>query len=374
MNTRHALIRSAAQAFDQHGYTRAKLSAISAGAGVSSGALHFHFDTKAAMAAAVETEATRTLHAITRNIQRKSVSPADAHRHHTRHRRAAPLGRGHPRGLPPQLPPFAHRPRLRPPPRPARPVAHLRHLHAHPGRPAAHDPSLAHPAPAHDHHRRRHGRLRGPRPPEPPVALPHHGHHPLADAPPHPRHALPPPAASPRRDPHPDPPVRPRGSDDGSTRSSSPGRLPGRSAGARARAQLTPAGHPGNGPAAPVRPDGAAQADPVRTRRPAPAPRALSASRRLPRPHSAPHPRGQGTAGSRPARCARRTGRRGLPRRPARPRPDTRPREAGARRAAPAPESRAPAPDTDGTGAPYTPIRASPSRVVHLRTSGDASS
>ncbi|GAA0477693.1 ScbR family autoregulator-binding transcription factor [Streptomyces sp. NPDC046215] len=75
MNTRHALIRSAAQAFDQHGYTRAKLSAISAGAGVSSGALHFHFDTKAAMAAAVETEATRTLHAITRNIQRKSVSP-----------------------------------------------------------------------------------------------------------------------------------------------------------------------------------------------------------------------------------------------------------------------------------------------------------
>ncbi|WP_367140362.1 MULTISPECIES: ScbR family autoregulator-binding transcription factor [Streptomyces] len=72
MNTRHALIRSAAQAFDQHGYTLAKLAGISAGAGVSTGALHFHFDTKAAMAAAVETEAARILHAVARRVQRRS--------------------------------------------------------------------------------------------------------------------------------------------------------------------------------------------------------------------------------------------------------------------------------------------------------------
>ncbi|MFF7726916.1 ScbR family autoregulator-binding transcription factor [Streptomyces sp. NPDC008001] len=75
MNTRHALIRSAAHAFDQFGYTRAKLAGISAGAGVSSGALHFHFDTKAAMAAAVESEAARTLHALTRHARLRSPSP-----------------------------------------------------------------------------------------------------------------------------------------------------------------------------------------------------------------------------------------------------------------------------------------------------------
>ncbi|MET9417153.1 ScbR family autoregulator-binding transcription factor [Streptomyces klenkii] len=78
MNTRHALIRSAAQAFDEFGYTRAKLAGISAGAGVSSGALHFHFDTKAAMAAAVESEATRALHALARHAHRKSPSPLQA--------------------------------------------------------------------------------------------------------------------------------------------------------------------------------------------------------------------------------------------------------------------------------------------------------
>ncbi|MCD9196414.1 ScbR family autoregulator-binding transcription factor [Streptomyces albireticuli] len=78
INTRHALIRSAAQAFDQHGYTRAKLSGISAGAGVSSGALHFHFDTKAAMAAAVEAEAARTLHAVARTVHRRSTGALQA--------------------------------------------------------------------------------------------------------------------------------------------------------------------------------------------------------------------------------------------------------------------------------------------------------
>ncbi|MCZ0981755.1 ScbR family autoregulator-binding transcription factor [Streptomyces diastatochromogenes] len=59
--TRDALIRSAAREFEQHGYALATLSAISAGAGVSPGALHFHFENKAAVAAAVEDEASTVL-------------------------------------------------------------------------------------------------------------------------------------------------------------------------------------------------------------------------------------------------------------------------------------------------------------------------
>ncbi|MGW1375406.1 ScbR family autoregulator-binding transcription factor [Streptomyces sp. NPDC002446] len=72
--TRHALIRSAAQTFDHHGYAQAKLSGISSGAGVSPGALHFHFDTKSAMAAAVEAEAASTLRGLARNIPRRGTS------------------------------------------------------------------------------------------------------------------------------------------------------------------------------------------------------------------------------------------------------------------------------------------------------------
>ncbi|NEE26311.1 TetR family transcriptional regulator, partial [Streptomyces sp. SID7982] len=51
--TRQALIRSAAVVFEQHGYAQARLVLISSGAGVSTGALHFHFENKAAVAEAV---------------------------------------------------------------------------------------------------------------------------------------------------------------------------------------------------------------------------------------------------------------------------------------------------------------------------------
>jgi AcrR family transcriptional regulator len=54
VRTRHALLHSAARVFDQYGYTLTTLYDISAGAGVSPGALHFHFKNKAAVAAAVE--------------------------------------------------------------------------------------------------------------------------------------------------------------------------------------------------------------------------------------------------------------------------------------------------------------------------------
>ncbi|MCB5168298.1 TetR/AcrR family transcriptional regulator [Streptomyces bambusae] len=52
--TRNALIRSAAEVFDREGFPNASLSAISSLAGVSNGALHFHFASKAVLAAAVE--------------------------------------------------------------------------------------------------------------------------------------------------------------------------------------------------------------------------------------------------------------------------------------------------------------------------------
>ncbi|MBR8642664.1 TetR/AcrR family transcriptional regulator [Streptomyces tuirus] len=61
VRTRRALIRSAAEQFEARGYVRASLAEISAGAGVSSGALHFHFANKAAVAEAVEHTAARAL-------------------------------------------------------------------------------------------------------------------------------------------------------------------------------------------------------------------------------------------------------------------------------------------------------------------------
>lgn len=61
VRTRLALIRSAAAQFEAHGYVRAGLARISAGAGVSSGALHFHFADKAAVAEAVEDAAAQAL-------------------------------------------------------------------------------------------------------------------------------------------------------------------------------------------------------------------------------------------------------------------------------------------------------------------------
>lgn len=59
--TRHALIRSAAALFERHGYARTRLAEISSDAGVSPGALHFHFRNKAAVADAVEAAAARAL-------------------------------------------------------------------------------------------------------------------------------------------------------------------------------------------------------------------------------------------------------------------------------------------------------------------------
>ncbi|MCH0538618.1 TetR/AcrR family transcriptional regulator [Streptomyces sp. MUM 203J] len=61
VHTRRALVRSAAGVFGRRGYAEATLSMISSGAGVSAGALHFHFDNKAAIGAAVERSAAGVL-------------------------------------------------------------------------------------------------------------------------------------------------------------------------------------------------------------------------------------------------------------------------------------------------------------------------
>lgn len=63
--TREALIRSAAEVFGREGLSAASVTAISFLAGVSNGALHFHFATKAALADAVEGAALVRLRALT---------------------------------------------------------------------------------------------------------------------------------------------------------------------------------------------------------------------------------------------------------------------------------------------------------------------
>ncbi|GAA2607634.1 ScbR family autoregulator-binding transcription factor [Streptomyces lienomycini] len=64
--TRQSLVRAAAEAFAREGFTQASLTSISRRAGVSNGALHFHFESKQALARAVEEEACAALEAITR--------------------------------------------------------------------------------------------------------------------------------------------------------------------------------------------------------------------------------------------------------------------------------------------------------------------
>lgn len=68
VRTRQSLIQSAAEVFAREGYAAASLAHISRRAGVSNGALHFHFGTKRDLARAVEEEAERRLRAITEGV------------------------------------------------------------------------------------------------------------------------------------------------------------------------------------------------------------------------------------------------------------------------------------------------------------------
>jgi AcrR family transcriptional regulator len=64
VRTRQALVRAAAEVFAQDGFVMASLNSISRRAGVSNGALHFHFRSKQDLARAVEEEAAAVVRAI----------------------------------------------------------------------------------------------------------------------------------------------------------------------------------------------------------------------------------------------------------------------------------------------------------------------
>ncbi|WP_309235738.1 ScbR family autoregulator-binding transcription factor [Streptomyces sp. TRM64462] len=73
MRTRAALIRSAAEAFQRRGYGDATVAEIAAGAGVSTGALHFHFDNKGVVARAVVETAGESLRDAVRRLRERRV-------------------------------------------------------------------------------------------------------------------------------------------------------------------------------------------------------------------------------------------------------------------------------------------------------------
>ncbi|GGX93426.1 ScbR family autoregulator-binding transcription factor [Streptomyces fructofermentans] len=76
--TRRALIRAAAEVFAEKGFVPASLGAISKRAGVSNGALHFHFANKGVLAEAVEAEAAETVRRLTRAARARQDSSLQA--------------------------------------------------------------------------------------------------------------------------------------------------------------------------------------------------------------------------------------------------------------------------------------------------------
>jgi len=74
LRTRQALIRAAAEAFVQEGFQAASVARISSCAGVSNGALHFHFPSKAMLADAVEESAAAILQTVTSEPARAGAS------------------------------------------------------------------------------------------------------------------------------------------------------------------------------------------------------------------------------------------------------------------------------------------------------------
>ncbi|MFF2012632.1 ScbR family autoregulator-binding transcription factor [Streptomyces sp. NPDC058195] len=72
VRTRNALIEAAADGFSHEGYGPASLLAISRRAGVTSGALHFHFPTKSALASAVMGAAAQNLRGIVERCEKQT--------------------------------------------------------------------------------------------------------------------------------------------------------------------------------------------------------------------------------------------------------------------------------------------------------------
>lgn len=73
--TRQALIRAGAEVVAKEGFAPASLSTISRRAGVSNGALHFHFESKKVLAQAIESEALETVRRIVGDAAEKDGGP-----------------------------------------------------------------------------------------------------------------------------------------------------------------------------------------------------------------------------------------------------------------------------------------------------------
>ncbi len=73
VQTRHTLIRAAARVFEERGYAQASLREISAVAGMSVGALHFHFASKAHLFEEVEAAGRASLHWAARQAERPGM-------------------------------------------------------------------------------------------------------------------------------------------------------------------------------------------------------------------------------------------------------------------------------------------------------------
>ncbi|MFE2218466.1 ScbR family autoregulator-binding transcription factor [Streptomyces canus] len=73
--TRQSLVRAAAEVFAQDGFVLASISSICRRAGVSNGALHFHFESKQALARAVEDEAAAAVRAIVESVRAGQPAP-----------------------------------------------------------------------------------------------------------------------------------------------------------------------------------------------------------------------------------------------------------------------------------------------------------
>ncbi|MFI9583691.1 ScbR family autoregulator-binding transcription factor [Streptomyces sp. NPDC052236] len=75
MRTRESLVRAAAEVFAEAGFAPATISSICGRAGVSNGALHFHFESKRALAQAVEAAALDTVRRVTREADERRGGP-----------------------------------------------------------------------------------------------------------------------------------------------------------------------------------------------------------------------------------------------------------------------------------------------------------
>lgn len=76
--TRKALIRAGAEVFARDGLAGTSLTTISRRAGVSNGALHFHFENKKALVEAIEAEALETVRQIVRDASAPGGGPLKA--------------------------------------------------------------------------------------------------------------------------------------------------------------------------------------------------------------------------------------------------------------------------------------------------------